>query len=157
MQSIRRTSASTRLPRLPKQPPKATLEPAPNVPAGRGGRLHADRMLPLCDDRGTEPAGGVPVIGANRPLAAKKMAPGSEPSGLTISSPTRVTTVRPIVNHLAEPNTSALVVLDRGARYWHWTTMKKVTATSLILFDSDGMSRVLLVPHATKFACCHAT
>jgi hypothetical protein len=54
----------------------------------------------------------------------------------------RMKVVRSIARHLAVPNTSAMIVLDGGPRYLHWSVVKKVTAASLVLFDADGMSRV---------------
>lgn len=51
--------------------------------------------------------------------------------------------------HLAQPNTSVLITVDGGRRYAHWTVVKRVADVSLILFDSDGMSRVSL-DHTTR-------
>ena len=109
-------------------------------------RLHADRMLrdAITDGLST------PVVsrllaqtdrwlqkryGANlrthRPYYLK---PGAS----------QMTVVRSIARHLAKPNTSAIVGLDGGAHYLHWTVVRKITAASLVLFDADGMSRVSL-------------
>jgi hypothetical protein len=114
-------------------------------------RLHADRMLhdaitdglsaPVVSrllaqtDRWLQKRFGA-TLRTERPFYLK---PGAS----------QMTVVRSIAGHLAEPNTSALVVVDGGLPYLHWTVVRKVTAASLVLFDADGMCRVSLA-HATR-------
>jgi hypothetical protein len=52
--------------------------------------------------------------------------------------------VHALAMHLAEPDTSVMILVDRGGRNRHWTVVKKVTETSLILFGADDMSRASL-------------
>jgi hypothetical protein len=61
----------------------------------------------------------------------------------------RIRAVAAIARHLAQPNTAVLITVDGAPRYAHWTVVKKVAEVSLILFDSDGLSRLSL-DHTTR-------
>jgi hypothetical protein len=115
------------------------------------GRLHADRMLLYAITGGLSPmVVSRLLVKADRWLGRR--------FGVTLQyerphylkpNASRTRVVRSIARHLAEPNTSAIVVLDGGERYWHWSVVKKVTTASLILFDADGMKRVSFA-HAAR-------
>jgi hypothetical protein len=109
------------------------------------GRLHADRILRDAITDGLSAEMSRLLMKADRWLrsefgvALKYKRPHYHSPYVS-----RSRVVRSLAMHLAEPNTSAILVLDGCERYVHWSVVKRVTAYSLMLFDADGMKRVPL-------------
>jgi hypothetical protein len=116
------------------------------------GRLHADRMLhDAITDGLSAPVVSRLLVQTDRWLQKRFGARiRTERPFYLKPGASRMTVVRSIARLLAEPNTSAMIVLDGGPRYLHWTVVKSVTAASLVLFDADGMSRVSLARSARE-------